>query len=52
MDKTEFVVEFKALEENGKPIQIIQDEFSRRMKEMAEIQPGMSFTATCPAFIR
>jgi molecular chaperone HtpG len=48
MDKTEFVVEFKALEENSKPIQIIQDEFSRRMKEMAEIQPGMSFYSDMP----
>ncbi|HXK99808.1 MAG TPA: molecular chaperone HtpG [Dysgonamonadaceae bacterium] len=48
MDKTEFVVEFKALEENSKPIQIIQDEFSRRMKEMAEIQPGMSFYSEMP----
>jgi molecular chaperone HtpG len=48
MDKTEFVVEFKALEENSKPIQIIQDEFSRRMKEMAEIQPEMSFYSDMP----
>ena len=48
MDKTEFVIEFKALDENGKPIQITQDEFSRRMKEMSAIQPGMSFYGEMP----
>jgi len=48
MDKTEFVVEFKALGETGKPIQITQDEFSRRMKDMSAIQPGMSFYGEMP----
>ena len=48
MDKTEFVIEFKALEESSKPIQITQDEFSRRMKEMSAIQPGMSFYGEMP----
>ena len=47
-DKTEFMVDYKALGETGRPIQIIQNEFSRRMKEMAEMQPGMAFYGEMP----
>src|SRR5690554_127002 len=39
---TEFGVEFKSLGENSKPIQITQNEFSRRMKEMAAMQQQMA----------
>src|SRR5690606_20901199 len=37
----------KALGENSKPIQIIQNEFSRRMKEMAAMQQ-MAFYGDMP----
>lgn len=47
IDKTEFGIEFKALGENSKPIQIIQNEFSRRMKEMAAMQQ-MAFYGDMP----
>lgn len=48
IDKTEFIVDFKSLGENGKPIQIIQNEFSRRMKEMSAMQGGMTFYGEMP----
>ena len=48
IDKTEFMVDYKALGETGRPIQVIQNEFSRRMKEMAEMQPGMAFYGEMP----
>ena len=43
LDKTEFSVNYKALNETDRPIQITQDEFMRRMKEMSAMQAGMSF---------
>lgn len=48
MDKTEFNVTFKALGENARPIQVTQDEFSRRMKEMAAMQQQMAFYGEMP----
>lgn len=48
MDKTEFHVDFKSLGENAKPIQITQNEFSRRMKEMSAMQSGMAFYGEMP----
>ena len=45
---TEFGVEFKSLGENSKPIQITQNEFSRRMKEMAAMQQQMAFYGEMP----
>lgn len=45
---TEFGVEFKTLGENSKPIQITQNEFSRRMKEMAAMQQQMAFYGEMP----
>jgi molecular chaperone HtpG len=45
---TEFGVEFKTLGENSKPIQITQNEFSRRMKEMAAMQQQMAFYGDMP----
>lgn len=48
IDKTEFSVEFKALGENGKPVQITQNEFSRRMRDMASMQQGMAFYGEMP----
>ena len=46
--KTEFNVDFKSLGEAGRPIQITQNEFSRRMKEMSAMQPGMAFYGEMP----
>ena len=46
--KVEFNVETQALGENGAPIMITQSECMRRMKEMANIQAGMSFCGEMP----
>lgn len=46
--KTEFHVEAHALGENNAPIIITQAEYMRRMKDMASIQPGMSFYGEMP----
>lgn len=46
--KTEFHVEAHALGENNAPIVITQAEYMRRMKDMASIQPGMSFYGEIP----
>lgn len=47
-DKTEYHVETQALGENTSPVIITQSEYMRRMKEMAHIQPGMSFYGEMP----
>ena len=46
--KTEFHVEAHALSESAAPIVITQAEYMRRMKDMASIQPGMSFYGEMP----
>lgn len=46
--KTEFHVEAHALGENNAPIVITQAEYMRRMKDMASIQPSMSFYGEMP----
>ena len=46
--KTEFHVEAHALGENNAPIVITQAEYMRRMKDLASIQPGMSFYGEMP----
>ena len=48
IEKTEFTIDYKALGKKGRPIQIIQNEFSRRMKEMAQMQPGMALYGEMP----
>ena len=48
MEKTEFNVDFKALGEHSRPVQITQNEFSRRMKEMAAMQQQMAFYGEMP----
>ncbi len=48
MEKTEFSVDFKSLGEASRPIQITQNEFSRRMKEMAAMQQQMAFYGEMP----
>ncbi|NLJ01139.1 MAG: molecular chaperone HtpG [Bacteroidales bacterium] len=48
IEKTEFSVDFKALGEGGRPLQVTQNEFSRRMKEMAAMQQQMAFYGEMP----
>ncbi len=48
IEKTEFSVDFKSLGKDVRPIQITQNEFSRRMKEMSQMQPGMAFYGEMP----
>ena len=48
LDKTEFHVEAQSMGENGMPVMITQSEYMRRMKDMAHIQPGMSFYGEMP----
>lgn len=48
LDKCNFTVTFAALGENDMPIVITQSEYMRRMKEMAQFQPGMSFYGEFP----
>ena len=48
MDKTEFYVVAQAMGEGAAPVMITQSEYMRRMKEMANIQAGMSFYGEMP----
>ena len=48
MDKTEFNVETQGMGEQNSPILITQSEYMRRMKDMAQIQPGMAFYGEMP----
>ncbi|MFB6340624.1 molecular chaperone HtpG [Saccharicrinis sp. FJH62] len=46
--KSNFLVTFEAMGENDSPVLITQNEFMRRMKDMAELQGGMSFYGDMP----
>lgn len=48
VEKTEYHVETQAMGEEGQPVVITQSEYMRRMKEMARLQPGMSFYGDMP----
>ena len=48
VEKVEFSVVAQALGENSLPVMITQSEYMRRMKEMANIQAGMSFYGEMP----
>ncbi len=48
VEKAEFHVTTQALGENSAPVVITQSEYMRRMKEMANIQAGMSFYGEMP----
>lgn len=48
VEKVEFSVIAQSLGENSLPIMITQSEYMRRMKEMANIQAGMSFYGEMP----
>ncbi|MBN1822600.1 MAG: molecular chaperone HtpG, partial [Prolixibacteraceae bacterium] len=45
---TNFMVDFQDLGENGSPVVITRSEFMRRMKDMSQIQSGMSFYGELP----
>jgi molecular chaperone HtpG len=49
IEKTDFIVGFEHLGEKANPVTITQNEFMRRMKEMSEMQGGMSFYGDIPA---
>jgi len=48
LDKVEFNVEVQSLGENSQPVVITQNEYMRRMKQMSQFQPGMSFYQQMP----
>ena len=48
VDKAEFIVSFEALSPEANPVLITQSEYMRRMKDMAAMQPGMSFYSQLP----
>lgn len=47
-DKTQYLVSLEALAPEAAPVTITQNEYMRRMKDMAAMQPGMSFYADLP----
>lgn len=48
IEKANFLVTFEALGKDGMPIVITQNEYMRRMKDMAAMQPGMNFYSELP----
>jgi len=48
MAKTDFIVSFDALGADASPVILTQSEYMRRMRDMAAIQPGMSFYGEMP----
>ncbi|MDE6305149.1 MAG: molecular chaperone HtpG [Muribaculaceae bacterium] len=48
VEKSEFLVSFEALGESDAPLLLTQNEYMRRMKEMAALQPGMNFYGELP----
>ena len=48
LEKSEFMVSFESLDPAANPVLITQNEYMRRMKDMAATQAGMSFYAELP----
>ena len=48
VEKANITVQFEALGATGRPAVLTQNEYMRRMKEMAAMQPGMSFYGELP----
>lgn len=48
IEKSEFTIAFAAIGDNATPVVVTQSEYMRRMKEMAALQPGMSFYGDFP----
>ena len=49
VDNAQFMVGFDAISAEAAPATVTQNEFMRRMKDMAAMQPGMSFYGDMPA---
>ena len=49
VEKATFIVEYQALPADGAPAVITQNEFMRRMKDMAGFQPGAAMFADMPS---
>lgn len=48
VEKCSFTVQFEALGDKATPVTLTQNEYMRRMKEMATMQPGMNFYGELP----
>lgn len=48
VEKTDFLVSFESMSADSAPIVITQNEYMRRMKDLATMQPGMSFYGEMP----
>lgn len=48
IEKTNFLVSFEAMAPSAQPIVITQNEYMRRMKDMAAMQPGMAYFGEMP----
>lgn len=48
IEKADFIVSFEALGAETNPVMLTQSEYMRRMRDMAAIQPGMSFYGEMP----
>lgn len=48
IENSEFFITFEAMNPKSQPIVITQSEYMRRMKDMAALQPGMSFYGELP----
>ena len=48
IEKREIFVSLEAISADAQPIVIVQSEYMRRMKDMAALQPGMSFYGELP----
>lgn len=48
IENANFIVSFETLSATGDPVVLTQNEYMRRMKEMAALQPGMSFYGDLP----
>ena len=48
IEKTDFIVSLEAIGTESNPVILTQSEYMRRMRDMAAIQPGMSFYGEMP----
>lgn len=48
VEHAEFMVTFESQSADAAPVMVVQNEYMRRMKEMAAMQPGMSFYSELP----
>ncbi len=48
VDKAQFLITFEAMKETDAPVVVTQNEYMRRMKEMAALQPSMNFYGDMP----